>query len=67
RRNGGSSPTCAAYNIPGYSADDVTTYSCPAGYTKTGWDTTGSGWRGASKPGLVIGQNDYATIFCCKF
>lgn len=64
---GGSTPTCAAYNIPGYSANDVTTYSCPVGYTKTGWDTTGSGWRGASTPGLIIGQNDYATIFCCKF
>lgn len=54
-------------NIPGYSSNDVTTYSCPAGYTKLGWDTTGQGWRSSSTPGLIIGQNDYATVFCAKF
>ncbi|MGK8983751.1 shufflon system plasmid conjugative transfer pilus tip adhesin PilV, partial [Pseudomonas aeruginosa] len=44
-----------------------TTYACPAGYTKIGWDTTGSGWRYSRTPGIVVGQNDYATVFCCKF
>ncbi|MDR6680230.1 shufflon system plasmid conjugative transfer pilus tip adhesin PilV [Pseudomonas oryzihabitans] len=67
RRDGGGAPTCAAYTINGYDSNDATTWSCPAGYTKTGWDTGGQKQRGASTPGLVVGQNDYATVFCCKF
>ncbi|ATV19203.1 shufflon system plasmid conjugative transfer pilus tip adhesin PilV [Pseudomonas avellanae] len=65
--NGSSAPTCTAKTINGYDANDATTYSCPVGYTKVGWDTTGSGQRNSSTPGIVIGQNDYATIFCCQF
>lgn len=59
-------PSCQAITIPGYANPDVTTYACPVGYTKTGWDTTGSGWRGGNS-GAIIGQNDYAVVFCCKF
>ncbi|KPC42921.1 Prepilin [Pseudomonas amygdali pv. morsprunorum] len=65
--NGSSAPTCTAQTINGYDANDATTYSCPVGYTKVGWDTTGSGQRNSSTPGIVIGQNDFATIFCCQF
>lgn len=64
---GGAAPTCVNINIPGYSSNDVTTYSCPSGYTKLGWDTTGQGWRQSSTPGIIIGANDYSVIFCCKF
>ena len=64
---GGGAPTCMNINIPGYAAYDVTLYTCPAGYTKTGWDTTGENWRSSSTPGIIIGQNDYAVVFCCKF
>ncbi|MFU4736256.1 shufflon system plasmid conjugative transfer pilus tip adhesin PilV, partial [Pseudomonas aeruginosa] len=65
---GGGSPTCEAFNIPGYDRPiDVTTYACPIGYTKIGWDTTGQGWRYSRTPGLTVGQNDWATVFCCKF
>ncbi|GAB0083494.1 hypothetical protein TOC8172_32040 [Pseudomonas syringae] len=64
--NGSSAPNCTAMTIPGYDANDVTTYACPVGYTKIGWDTTGSAMRFSSTPGLVVGQNDYATIFCCQ-
>ena len=53
--------------IPGYDTNDVTTYACPLGYTKIGWDTTGSVQRASSTPGLIIGQNDYATVFLCQF
>lgn len=68
KTTGGGSPTCEAFNIPGEDRPiDVTTYSCPIGYTKLGWDTTGSGWRYSRTPGIVVGQNDYATVFCCKF
>ena len=67
RRTGGGSPTCTAYTINGYDSNDVTTYSCPAGYTKTGWDTAGQKQRWSSTPGIAIGDNDYGTIFCCKF
>lgn len=67
RANGGGAPQFMPINIPGYAANDVTTYDCPAGYTKIGWDTTGSGWRNATTPGIIIGKNDYATIFCAKF
>ncbi|PMW27263.1 shufflon system plasmid conjugative transfer pilus tip adhesin PilV, partial [Pseudomonas sp. FW305-3-2-15-A-R2A1] len=59
--------SCIAITIPGYSTNDVTTYACPFGYAKVGWDTTGSGWRNSSTAGVIIGQNDYATIFCCQF
>ncbi|WP_141687530.1 shufflon system plasmid conjugative transfer pilus tip adhesin PilV, partial [Pseudomonas putida] len=34
KSNGGGAPTCKAFTIPGYSSNDVTTYACPAGYTK---------------------------------
>lgn len=64
---GGGAPTCMNINIPGYAAYDVTLYACPGGYTKTGWDTTGENWRSSSTPGIIIGQNDYAVVFCCKF
>lgn len=64
---GGGGPTCMNINIPGYAAYDVTLYTCPAGYTKTGWDTTGENWRSSSTPGIIIGQNDYAVVFCCRF
>jgi len=64
---GGGTPTCTAYTINGYDSNDATTWSCPAGYTKTGWDTGGQKQRFASTSGLVVGQNDYATVFCCKF
>jgi len=67
KANSGGTPQMLFLNIPGYSSNDVTTYSCPAGYTKLGWDTTGQGWRSSSTPGLIIGQNDYATVFCAKF
>lgn len=67
KSSGGGAPNCLAVRISGYSSNDVTTYACPTSYTKTGWDTTGSGWRSASSGGHVIGQNDYATIFCCRF
>lgn len=67
KSNGGGTPSCTALTIPGYVANDVTTYACPVGYTKIGWDTTGQNWRGASTPGIIIGENDYATIFCCQF
>ncbi|MEE4678359.1 shufflon system plasmid conjugative transfer pilus tip adhesin PilV [Pseudomonas alliivorans] len=67
RVNGASAPNCTAMTIPGYDTNDVTTYACPVGYTKIGWDTTGSGQRFSSTPGLVVGQNDYATVFCCQF
>ena len=66
-KQSGSAPTCTAYTINGYDSNDATTWSCPAGYTKTGWDTGGQKQRWASTPGLVVGQNDYATVFCCKF
>lgn len=56
-----------AQTINAYSSNDVTTYACPTGYTKVGWDTGGSGQRWSSTPGIAIGQNDYATIFCCKY
>ncbi|CAH0648200.1 MULTISPECIES: shufflon system plasmid conjugative transfer pilus tip adhesin PilV [Pseudomonas] len=62
-----TAPKCAAYTIPGYAANDVTTYACPAGYTKIGWDTYGQGWRSSTTPGIIIGSNDYSTIFCCQF
>lgn len=66
--NGGSSPTCQAINIRGnVSYPDVTTYSCPTGWVKTGWDTTGQGWRQSGTAGIIIGANDYAVVFCCKF
>ena len=65
--NGGGAPTCQAINIPGNKALDVTTYQCPAGFTKTGWDTTGQGWRQSSTPGLIIGANDWSVVFCCKY
>ncbi len=67
KKLGGSTPKCMAETINGYQLDDVTTYACPVGYTKIGWDTTGSGQRFSSTNGIVIGQNDYATIFCCEF
>lgn len=66
KKQGSKAPVCHAYTIPGYSGNDATTYACPIG-TKVGWDTTGKGWRGASTPGLVVGENDFATIFCCEF
>lgn len=67
KKMGGGAPNCVNINIPGYAANDVTTYACPAGYTKLGWDTTGENWRHSSTPGIVIGKNDYAVIFCCQF
>lgn len=67
RHDGGGAPTCAAYTINGYDSNDATTWSCPAGYVKTGWDTAGQRQRWASTPGLTVGENDYATVFCCKF
>ena len=66
-KQSGSAPSCTAYTINGYDSNDATTWSCPAGWTKTGWDTTGQKWRGSSTAGLTVGQNDYATVFCCKF
>ncbi|WP_256664637.1 MULTISPECIES: type 4b pilus protein PilO2 [unclassified Pseudomonas] len=66
KRQVSKTPTCHAYTIPGYDPNDVTTYACPVG-TKVGWDTGGSGQRWASTPNIAIGQNDYATIFCCEF
>ncbi|EHK70846.1 prepilin [Pseudomonas psychrotolerans L19] len=66
RRPKAKTPTCTAYTIPGYDPNDVTTRACPVG-TKVGWDTGGSGQRWASTPNIAIGQNDYATIFCCEF
>lgn len=65
--NSGGAPSCVSITIPGYAANDVTTYACPASYTKVGWDTTGENWRNSSTPGLIIGKNDWAVIFCCKF
>lgn len=62
-----SAPKCTAYTIPGYLANDVTTYACPTGYTKIGWDTHGQNWRNSATPGIIIGANDYSTIFCCQF
>lgn len=66
KRQAGKTPTCHAYTIPGYSTNDVTTYACPVG-TKVGWDTGGSRQRWATTPNIAIGENDYATIFCCEF
>lgn len=67
RPAGGGISDFQAINISGYSANDVSIYQCPGGYTKIGWDTTGSGWRGASNGANIIGENDYATVFCAKF
>ncbi|ERT15336.1 shufflon system plasmid conjugative transfer pilus tip adhesin PilV [Pseudomonas sp. CAH-1] len=67
RLSSSTAPKCTAFTIPGYDANDVTTYACPAGYTKLGWDTSGQGWRSSTTPGLIIGSNDYSTIFCCQF
>lgn len=66
-RPAGGNPDFVAINISGYSANDVSVYQCPGGYTKIGWDTTGKGWRGASNGSNIIGENDYATVFCAKF
>jgi type II secretory pathway pseudopilin PulG len=66
RKAGGSAPTCYHYTIPGYAAYDVTVWACPAGMTKMGWDSTGENWRTGSD-GSIIGQNDYAVVFCCQF
>ncbi|WP_274644324.1 pilus assembly FimT family protein [Pseudomonas serbica] len=66
RKAGGSAPTCYHYTIPGYAAYDVTVWACPAGMTKMGWDSTGENWRTGSD-GTIIGQNDYAVVFCCQF
>jgi len=64
---GGGAPTCYAYTIPGNSHTvDVTNWACPTGLTKTGWDTTGQGWRSAVD-GNIIGANDYYVVFCCQF
>ena len=62
-----SQPKCMNITIDGYNPNDVTTYACPAGYTKVGWDSTGSGQRPSSTPGTIIGANDFANIFCCQF
>lgn len=67
RAGSGGAPEFQAIKIPGYASNDVVSYPCPAGYTKIGWDTTGSGWRQSSTGGIIIGQNDYATVFCAKF
>lgn len=67
RTVGSASPKCSAIDIPGYDLNDATTYACPAGYTKMGWDTTGEKWRNSSTPGLTVGHNDHATVFCCEF
>lgn len=67
--NGGGAPQFLSLNIKGNSRElDVTNYPCPAGYIKTGWDTTGQGWRQSSvSPGLYIGANDWAMVFCAKY
>lgn len=67
--NGGGAPEFLSINIKGNSKTiDVTNYPCPAGYIKTGWDTTGQGWRQSDvSPGLYIGANDWAMVFCAKY
>lgn len=66
--NGGSTPTCQTFNVRGYGSPDVTNSpACPAGWLKMGWDTTGKDWRQSVTPGIIIGENDYAAVFCCKF
>lgn len=64
--NGGGEPQFLALTIDGYSPNDATTYQCPGGYTKIGWDTTGGKWRPGSG-GPIVGENDFATVFCAKF
>lgn len=67
--NGGGAPQFLSINIKGNSHTvDVTNYPCPAGYVKSGWDTTGQGWRQSDvSPGMYIGANDWAMVFCQKY
>jgi len=65
--NGGGAPKCQDIQIKGYGLPDVTTYQCPAGTVKVGWDTTGKGWRQSATPGIYIGHNDWAIVHCCQF
>ncbi|MCF5382141.1 prepilin-type N-terminal cleavage/methylation domain-containing protein [Pseudomonas syringae] len=63
---GGGTPEVMTVTIPGHIGGDVTTYTCPAGYIKTGWDTSGQRWTNGGS-GAAIGVNDYATVFCTKY